>query len=293
MTDEVAVAPAPTADNVAPAAPAPTPSGDWKTEAGLADNASFDKFNSVADLAKSYSEVEGLARDSIRIPTSEAGEEQWNAFNEKVLGVPGMLRMPNDGESRDSLYQQLGRPTDAGGYQLDKVEGFNDDDESNRTFREVAHGLGLSSEQANGVYKSLGEASAAKTAAMNEAADKGMENLRASWGQGFDHKLAAAEHAAHMLQDRIPGIGDYFDSMAKQGYDASFIQLMSLVADLTGEKGAAPNIVGAGGMTPDEAMQMASDIRGNPDHPYNNEMDPAHDAAQRKMADLYKVAYKR
>ena len=62
-----------------------------------------------------------LIGDSIRIPSEEAGDDSWNAFNEKIMNkVPTLMRTPNsdDSDSINDVLKRLGKPEDVDGYKL-------------------------------------------------------------------------------------------------------------------------------------------------------------------------------
>jgi hypothetical protein len=271
--------------NEAPAA------GDWKTEAGLAGNPQFDKFNTPADLAKSYAELESYRGNSIRIPSEEAGEEQLKEFTEKLMKVPGVTRIPgeDDAEGWNNIYQQLGRPSAPEEYKFDEVEGFSGDPESEGAFRKLAHEHGLTAKQANAVHQWLGSNIAKEETASAAASQESMGRLRGEWGQAFDHKLSVATNAAQALSEKIPGLGEYFDQMANKGYDASMVRLMSMVGEMLGESGAI-SVNPRTSMTPEEARAKINDIRNNAQHPANNEFDPGYEKAREEVIRLYKVA---
>lgn len=279
--------------NNEPAAEAPT-GGDWKAEAGVAGNPSYDKFATIADLAKSHAELESYRGKSIRIPSDEAGQEQLDEFTEKLTQVPGVMRMPGEDDEKgwNNIYQQLGRPSAPEGYKFDEIPGFAGDAESEGQFRALAHEAGLSAKQANAIHNWLGSNIAQEQSAVGEQSEAEMGRLKGEWGQAFDHKLNMARNAAAQLEEKVPGIGEYFDNMAQNGYDANMIRLMDVFGEMMGESGAI-QATPRTGMTPDEAKEMINDIRGNPEHPANNEFDPQHKAAREKMMELYQAAYPR
>jgi hypothetical protein len=264
---------------------------DWKAEAGIAGNPAYDKFQTLSDFAKSHAELESFRGNSIRIPSEDAGEEQIKEFTEKLMKVPGVMRMPgeDDAEGWNNIYQQMGRPSAPDGYQFDEVPGFAGDPESEGAFRQLAHEHGLTAKQANAVYGWLAGNIAEEDTAAGQQSEEAMGRLKGEWGQAFDHKLQSAQAAAAQLEKQVPGISEYFDGMAEKGYDANMIRLMDVVAGLMGESGAIQTSPRTG-MTPDEARARISDIRNNPDHPANNDMDPQHEAARQEVIRLYKVA---
>ena len=282
-------------DNAAAAAPVEEDeteaTTDWKEEFGVAGNPQFDKFESPADLAKSYAELEHYRGSSIRIPSAEAGDEQMAEFTERLLQVPGVTRIPaeDDKAGWDNIYQQLGRPGEAKGYEFEQVEGFSDP-EAEGELKTLAHELGLSKAQAAAVHKHFATNVAAEDNGKAEASEKAMGELKGEWGQAFEHKMTQAQVAAAQLNKQVPGISEYFDNMAAKGMDANMIRLMDVVAGLMSETGAVPSAPSVG-VTREEAKAKLSDIRDNPNHPANNDMDPKYEEARDEVMKLYKAAY--
>ena len=62
------------------------------------------------------------------------------------------------------------------------------------------------------------------------------------------------------------------------------------VAGMMSETGAVPSAPSVG-VTREEAKAKLSDIRDNPNHPANNEMDPKYEEAREEVMKLYRAAY--
>ena len=98
-----------------------------------------------------------------------------------------------------------------------------------------------------------------------------------------------ARNTARALEDRVPGLGEFFDKMAEAGHDAHFIRLMDIVGAAMGESGAMRTDPRTA-MTPREARDRIMDIRNNPEHPANNDDAHGHERARRDLMELYKIA---
>src|SRR6185437_3686507 len=88
------------------------------------------KFKDLPSLAKSYAELEKSYGSSLRMPAPDAPQEE-----------------------RDAFYSKLGRPESPDKYEIKFGEGVAVDDKLLGSFREAAHKLGLSQQQA----QALGE----------------------------------------------------------------------------------------------------------------------------------------
>jgi hypothetical protein len=260
---------------------------DWRQEYGI-EGAQFQKFESPADLAKSYSELEAYRGQSIRIPTEEASEEAWKEFNDKLAAkVPNLVHLP-EGNPNDDLYQRLGRPESPDKYDFAEVPGYESEGDSESEFRRIAHEAGLSNKQADRVHNWLASNISRESIESNEAMQAELGKLKSEWGAAYDTKISQAQAAVNMIESTVPGFKDYLDASGN-GNDPMFIRMAAALAEQFGEKGNIPARP-TGVMTPDEARMKISDIRSNPKHPYNNEFDPAHASAKKHVMGLYKLA---
>jgi hypothetical protein len=163
--------------NLAPAAE-PTQS-DWREmlPEDIRGNENLSKFESLEGLAKSYINAQQMiGRDKIPMPKSD---EEWQ-----------------------DVYNRLGRPDSAEGYEFETVEvpeGFPMDEEALGQFKSVAHENGLTAKQANALQKWYFEQNAGNFETMVRAAEDEMTaaqaNLRTEWGNAYDQKLATAMRA--------------------------------------------------------------------------------------------------
>ena len=284
-------------DTAAEAAPETTETTEvepssWQEMAGLSDDPTAAKYESVGELFNAYKEASSMIGNSVRFPTKEAGEEDIAKFNQQMLDR-GFHRAPDrdDADGVRGIQQLLGMPAEAKGYEFDEVEGFESDPETEGAFKAVAHEIGLTADQANKIHNWLGSNIAEQTATSQKTAEAGMQSLKGEWGQAFDHKLAQAKNAAHMLEDRVPGISEYFDKMAEQGQDADMIRLMDVFAEMSGETGAQLPPGVSQGLTPREAQQRIEDAQNNPDHWWHKDPDMLTESQVKQRVEWMKAAY--
>ena len=300
--NDPSVAPAPEGTTAPAPEPASPPAGaglrsapdvsdtpEWKQ--ALGNSPVLENFKSPDDFVKSYDEAQNMIRRSIRIPSQEAGQEAFDEFYAKLEQVPGVYRQPNpdDPEAVKQFYQRMGVPDAPDAYQFTNPEGFQPNPEADAGFKAVAHNLGLTPAQANGMREHL----VGDLMKLNQSAasmhQEGMEKLNQEWGLAKDQNFQVAESTAAGLASKVDGLGDWLKS--GHGKDPMVIKLMAAIGKMGGEMQAPeidPNNVGA--MTPADARAEISDIRNNPSHPFNNESDPAHDDAVLKMSELYSFA---
>jgi hypothetical protein len=272
------------------AEPVAEPSG------GIPERPSIEKFETWEALENGYRELESYRGNSIRIPSKEAGDESWNEFNEKITKIPGVTLLPQEGDTEgwNNYYQQLGAPADPSGYILEAPEELQGMEATDfAEFQQVAHANHLTREQAQGVFQHLTQNLVEADKAAAEESMRMVDEYKRSYGANFEHALNEAKAAAITLEAELPGISEYMNSIGPDSktFDVNTVKMLTLFAKLSGEQG----LIGGGrtsmAINKEEAMLQVQEIRDNPDHPYNNELDPAHEAAKTKVANLYKMAY--
>jgi hypothetical protein len=121
---------------------------------------------------------------------------------EKMRGVPEdqLIKMPaaEDAEGMSELFNRLGRPETADGYELGLEEG----DYSN-WYRDTVHGLGLNNEQAKGLQTAHDAFMETQKTGSEEQfllkAGEEMKSLRNEWGAAYDNKLQQVKAGADKL----------------------------------------------------------------------------------------------
>jgi len=231
--------------------------GSWQQEAGLDGDANFEKFESVSDLAKSYSEAQGMISRSVRFPTEDASDERRNEFRERILAADDSFMLRPEGYAS--------APETADAYKFDAVDGANIDPETEGAFKAVAHGLGLNEKQASGVHDWLSSNIAEANTDTSKINDAGMSELKGQWGNATDEKLAEAKNTVAILADKIPDLPNMLDNLAGIGHDATGIKLMSAIADMLGEAKQVP-ATHRSQLTPTDASYQMADLREKSGH---------------------------
>ncbi len=270
--------------------PEETEAKSWQEEAGI-ENPRFNDFKSPADLAKSYTELERMQTNHVRFPSEDAGEEDVQKFNDKMV-ERGYYKMPTDPDAQRDVLKLMGTPAEPSGYELPEIEGIELDAETEGEFKKVAHEAGLTVDQAKAVHTWLGSNLAADAQDTAKRAEEGMAELKGEWGQAFEHKLEANRNTVAMLEKKVPGLSNYFDQMAENGYDANMVRLMDAVTEVFGETGTAkyePRTT----LTREEARARISEVQNNPKHPANpaNSDQRGYEQARADFMELYKIAH--
>jgi len=200
-----AAAPAPTSQQIAPA-PAPQPAtaaipwldGADETTLGYAANKGWQK---PADLLSSYQNLEKLmgadrAGNTVVIPKEGADPKEWQA-----------------------VYDRLGRPSDVKGYNVPVPEGG--DPKLQEGMLKVAHELGLTKAQAEGLFGKFNETAVQSIQAQQQAKAAAFQAddaaVKSEWGAAYTQNLAIAQTAARGLGLDSATIDKLSDSLGHKG----------------------------------------------------------------------------
>lgn len=251
----------------------------------------------IDTMFKRINDLNDYRGNSIRIPSSDAGAEQWAEFSQRLADkVPGLLKIPEPGaegydDVMNSVFKQLGRPVDAKGYVLPTVpEGVEFKAEGFKTFGETAHSLGLTQKQFDALAsRELNQLMDAKKT-LDDRRVESDTGLKKEWGDAYETKAGTIKN---LLQRILPSVADTHP--ADFGLDTCK-EFLALADKLNAEGGDLLKVNDGGRsstqpLTPGEAMEKISDVRSNPAHPYYDRGAPGHDQAVKMMRDLHKAAY--
>jgi len=235
---------------------------------GLRDEPSLQTFDSVDKLAKSY----------------------VNAVK-MIGGNPDhLISVPQEGESWDDFYNQIGRPERPDGYD------FGEDDEGVlNDFKEFAHYNNLTQDQADnllGLFSELEEEGTNNEAqAMEDFKVQSTINLQREWGKNYDGNLDYARRAYAQF-----GSKELTDLMEDEGLGnhPEVVKAFSKVGQLLGEDALAVGTgLGRNQMSPQMAQEEIQALYADKDFSksYRDNRDPNHQVAMNKMDRLFKHAY--
>ena len=235
---------------------------------GLRAEPSLQTFDSVDKLAKSY----------------------VNAVK-KIGGDPAnLVTIPQEGESWDGFFNQIGRPETPDGYD------FGDDPDNNLEFyKNAVHELGLTQEQAQNMLELYAQVqeeqdSANKQSASDYAVNSQIE-LKREWQGQYDANLDQAQRA--FAQFSSPELNEMLDETGLGNHP----ELIKAFAKIGGMLGEDRLIVGTGlgqsQITPHDAKDQIQSLYADKDFSksYRDNRDPGHKAAMDKMDKLFKAAY--
>lgn len=158
-------------------------SDGWRAQLpdDLKENDSLTRFEKIGDLGREYIALKGKLDNSIQLLTEDATDEE-----------------------RAEFFNRLGRPETADDYSIERPELLEDlpyNEALEREFREEAHRLGLSDEQARGLFEwyhnnmasAHGEFSAIRERNHRDA----VETMKRYWGSKFDENIEVSKRAVN------------------------------------------------------------------------------------------------
>lgn len=275
MTDPTP-APAPVADPTPAPAPAAPAAFDWKT-AGLDDaSMAFVSEKQFKDMTTAIQSHRNL---------------------EKLVGVPAdkLLRLPTDDspEAWNAVYDKLGRPKDAAGYNLPLPAGANPD--FAKAAGEWFHGAGLTIAQARKVTEAWNAHMTGATKAATEAAAEtekaDIAKLKSEWGPAWEQHANLVDTAAKRLGMTVEQLQALKAAMG----NSAAMKFMHNIGTKVGIEGDWVEAGKAGAIPPtkEQAQAQIAQLRGSGDFAkrFNSPDVSVRSEARKEMARLHQLAY--
>lgn len=244
------------------------------------------KYKSMDDFYKSYAEQRKLVGEKgIIKPKDDAGDEEWNKY-----------------------YNSLGRPEKPEGYQLTVPEDLHESikmtEDSATTYKEMAHQLGLTQKQADGMNSLLLQAvdSVVKNheKQQTEAMQATEAALRKEWAGDFDaNKALVGKVATQILgAEGIEKLGGAEGLGNNPYFNKLIYSLASKISEDT-LKNIPPlsqtNEGNVGEMSESDAKKALEEMNTKGSDFYKalyEQTGPEHDAAVEKQNKIFKTLYK-
>lgn len=265
---------------------------DWREALpeDLRGSPHIQNYTSLEDLAKGHVNAQNTISRSIRIPGQDAGDDAREAFISKLTEVDGVVRVPTADQTPEEIGQfwnRLGRPETHAGYELQapEFEGLKfEGGEAESFWKQTFHGLGLTQEQAQGVFsaylKNQGEvmSGALKETAAAETA------LREEWGDAYEQRIQIANQAVQQVMPE--GYAELCEQMGL-GRNPLHIRAMEKIGRMALEDEVLRDITPSGQMTAgvEEMREQISELKANP--AYTSGSHPDHKRIVEKVNSYY------
>lgn len=136
----------------------------------------FEKFNDVPSLAKSYLEAQkAISKKGVILPTEKSTPEEWNNY-----------------------YKSIGRPDAPDGYKLNN-EGVTVDENLHKFALSMFHEAGLTNKQADLINSKWNELQKNNAKQNEQMIAKVTSDFKKEWGNNFDTNLKKADDAGHRV----------------------------------------------------------------------------------------------
>jgi hypothetical protein len=211
---------------------------------------------------------------------------------QQMLG--SRIPIPKTDDERMEVYDKLGRPESADGYELEIPSGYEQQypAEMLSSFKERGHELGLSPQQMQGLvewqkgsfdYQSQQEAQLGDQIGVSTE-----DELRKEYGAHYEKNLTAAQRAL-----RVYGTPELQQKLEdpRFGNDPDLIRLLAAAGKDISEDSAQGTSNNSLVMSPLDAKMKIGQINDNKEHAYWNPKDPKHMDAQAEMNQLYSKAF--
>ena len=279
-TEQQAIQTEPTQPSVPVETPAEVASGSGSRSEFLQqlpeeirDHPSLQSINDVGNLGLSFVNAQRLiGADKIPLPKNPTEDDLNN------------------------IYTKLGKPEQPSGYEI-KADGQILTEEDVNTYTDIAHKLGLSKTQANGILDYYRSSIQQTTEAMSKDAQQQKlqieQNLKAEWGADFDAKVSQANRAVADIagQDLLDMV---LQDGTKVGNHPAFIKAFASFADfktsVTKEDTISENSVNYR-MSTAEAKSRLDAIMSDKTHAYWDRKAPApiREKAVKEVQDLFEM----
>lgn len=231
---------------------------------------------------KQMTDMKGHIGQSIRIPSEEAGDEDWKTFNEKLVAkVPTLIKRPDpeDAEGMGLLYKAMGHPESADKYEMPKFENESELDLTQVTsFQPIAHKYGLTQKQFAGIIQDMTQGNLTASLETQKNHTEAMQSLRVNWGLKYDTNMEKAANIA-IMTNGPPALVQSIKLGTASADTLIWLAEMSDRIDSEGTNLTKDLTKGEDILTPTEARGRLDEIlkdKTNPywvkDHPQNKDM---------------------
>lgn len=195
--------------------------------------------------------------NSIRIPGPDAAPEKMGEFQDRVMEkIPGLMKVPTEGDDLAGMFQKLGMPAEAEGYKL--PEGVNIEGEALGKLKAEAHAINMTQAQFEANVKSMWDASQQQAQAAETKSAEEQAVLREEWGPGYDARIADIKN----LLGSVGADAEVAEAIASGAMGAGLQRVMNSLVELASEEGQTTFQQGSGEArkTKAEIMQEITEI---------------------------------
>lgn len=253
-----------------------------------ADTAPTDWTSGFSDELKTFVAAKG----------AKSAAELAAAYAKTDGDMAALIPPPKDGQWDDAARAKLGIPAKPDAYKLTRPQlpdGMPYDEALEKAALPVAHKLGLTPQQLQGLVDFIADHRVAETTANLQALqadmDEAEQTLRQEWGAGYERQLSLAARVAKRF-----GGDELIGALNDSGFGnnphlvRAFAKIASLVAEDTMKGDGTPTRPAV-----DAALAEIARIQGealkDPKHPWINASHPEHESTLERMRHLFAAAH--
>ena len=151
---------------------------------------------------------------AVKKPAADATPEALEEFYQKLSDVPGLAKLPglDDIDGQVALFEKLGAPTEATGYALPELEGFEWEEATGNELKKYAKEAGLTKAQFNTFASLIGTQDQDAGRVTDTAKEDSRKAIRDAWGEalgeredlirGWMEKSEAPEEMLQLFNDK-------------------------------------------------------------------------------------------
>lgn len=244
------------------------------------------------DDLKSLSSISKFTKDG-KLDARALAKGYTNA--EQLLGRE-KVPLPKTDEDWERWYAAAGRPEAPEKYEFKRPEklpdGMTYDEDLEKGFRAWAHGNGLNTRQANGLYEMYVKQTVERQAAWHQGQMKAREDaeaaLRREWGRAYDGNIALARGAIQQYAD--PDFQAYL-SQTGLGNDPRMVRAFANIGKAQMGETALVGQPQGTGMTPRDLDTAIADFRGKHWEALSDRSHPEHARLNKEYARLFEQRF--
>jgi hypothetical protein len=209
---------------------------------------------------------------------------------QRMIGAE-KIPMPQTDEDWGNVYGRLGRPDDSTGYAIEAPEGVEVNVEMQESFRGVAHELGLSQKQVQGLSEwQFGNEATSRQGQLDnstQAHEAAQAQLKQEWGESYDQNVTiAVRGASEFLSDNDK---EFMNTAVIDGVKAGehpvLIKMFNNIAKGMMEPSKLEGFTANLSQTPQEMQEERESLMGN--SAYFDKNHPEHKGVVRKVSELF------
>lgn len=248
------------------------------------------KATDAADALQQINNAAQYMGNSIRIPGSDAGEDDWKSFRTKIQEkVPDMMMKPDmsNPESIKETFKYLGVPKGPDEYKYSIPDG-RDALPGSEFVRKMAHESGITQSQFEKFIGGMMANEYEREDQANVIHKEEMASLHKEWGFSTDHKMDAVANWLK-LTDAPESIQGLAANKSMSAADYMWLHGVATSTKSNSELTNLPKDESSALLSPGEAGVKIQEMLDNGEHAYWNAAHRGHKAAINRMVELQRM----